>query len=290
MTITPDQAKTLLDGQSEKGLRWKADWNFTDRTAAIVREDNPSEEVMEVHFKGDDTAFSDGDLALAAAAPDLAQTVIDQAALIETLYAGLRERDQVIEDYRAERDEFQNEMISSERKQATLEAEVERRTRERLDRNPETKARVEDALAHPERAEAVTVKTPTLPDPADVPKGEVWEAFIWYDDDVCRRGTAIKSAGGDWVVVRDDGSRNTFRTNEYVELISRLVPDTRRVIDTAEDLAALPEWSVVIDQDGEAWQKSPSGYWVCGTLVKTAAELIDRRGPVTILHAPEVTA
>lgn len=85
MTITPDQARELLANQSERGALWNADWNFTDRTAAIVREDSPGDEVMEIPFKGDDTAFSDGDLDLAAAAPDLAQTVIEQGKRIEEL-------------------------------------------------------------------------------------------------------------------------------------------------------------------------------------------------------------
>lgn len=75
MNITPEQARALLANQSERGALWNADWNFTDRTAAIVREDSPGDEVMEIRFNGDDTAFSDGDLTLAAAAPDLAQTI-----------------------------------------------------------------------------------------------------------------------------------------------------------------------------------------------------------------------
>lgn len=78
MNITPDQARALLANQSERGALWNADWNFTDRTAAIVREDSPGDEVMEILFNGDDTAFSDGDLTLAAAAPDLAQTIAAQ--------------------------------------------------------------------------------------------------------------------------------------------------------------------------------------------------------------------
>lgn len=87
MNITPDQARALLANQSERGALWNADWNFTDRTAAIVREDSPGDEVMEIRFNGDDTAFSDGDLTLAAAAPELAQTVIDQGKRIEELEA-----------------------------------------------------------------------------------------------------------------------------------------------------------------------------------------------------------
>lgn len=73
--ISPETARELLANQSERGALWNADWNFTDRTAAIVREDSPGDEVMEIRFNGDDTAFSDGDLTLAAAAPDLAQTI-----------------------------------------------------------------------------------------------------------------------------------------------------------------------------------------------------------------------
>lgn len=64
------------------------------------------------------------------------------------------------------------------------------------------------------------------PTPADVKPGEVWKANIWYGD-VRHPGTAIKSSGGDWAVIRDDGSRSTFRMNEDVELVSRLVPAPR---------------------------------------------------------------
>lgn len=107
------------------------------------------------------------------------------------------------DEARAERDEFQNEMISSERKQAKLEAEVERLagdregqeealtehgrllsdaraeltywkeyaldrqreverlTQERLDRNPQTKTRVDEALDNLDQAETVTINTDT---------------------------------------------------------------------------------------------------------------------------------
>lgn len=77
-------------------------------------------------------------------------------------------------------------------------------------------------------------------DPADVKPGEAWKANIWYDG-VHQPGTAIKSAGSsDWVVIRDDGSRSTFRMNEYVELVSRLVPAPRVITnpDELEQLAA----------------------------------------------------
>lgn len=69
-------------------------------------------------------------------------------------YAGkYHEAIQQRDEARAERDEFMNDMISSERKQAKLEAEVERLT-----------ATFKETLKEPGQ----------LPDPADVPSEEMW--------------------------------------------------------------------------------------------------------------------
>lgn len=152
-----------------------------------------------------------------------------------------------------------------------------------------------------------------LPEPADVKPGEVWKANIWYDD---KRypGTAIKSAGGDWVVIRDGGSHSTFRMNEYIELVAPLVPEVDmthilteaahdiattfaetlclpaapRVITDTDELDTLAEGTIVRGGDGHAWE-NVAGKW-CGHrafgAINTGA--LTHSGPVTVLWEPEV--
>ena len=89
MTITADQARRLLDDAEHTG-RWEA--NYDDESDAT-----------RLYHDDEDVEITDGgSWALAAAAPDLAHTVIAQASMIGKLYTALRQRDQVIEDYRAE--------------------------------------------------------------------------------------------------------------------------------------------------------------------------------------------
>lgn len=123
------------------------------------------------------------------------------------------------------------------------------------------------------------------PDPADVKPGEAWKANIWYDG-VHQPGTAIKSAGSsDWVVIRDDGSRSTFRMNEYVELVSRLVP-APRVITNPDELDALPDDTIVrIDEGGDAMRKY-KGKWH-PTSNECCYESRHIALPATVLGEPE---
>ena len=66
-----------------------------------------------------------------------------------------------------------------------------------------------------------------------------------------------------------------------------------RVVSTAAELDALAVGSVVLDADGDAWQER--GYadlnWCCTTYGRnfgmSAANLLDKFGPVTLLHEPE---
>ncbi|WP_312979587.1 hypothetical protein [Corynebacterium sp.] len=88
MTITYDQAKTLLDDRSPMGREWHPVMQFSARHAAVVNEDG--ECIMPIRYAGECTSFNDGDIRLAAAAPDLARTVIDQAEKIDALSSALR--------------------------------------------------------------------------------------------------------------------------------------------------------------------------------------------------------
>lgn len=80
MTITPDQAKTLLDGATPGPwghYRPRGGYDHPDPVFGRT----PGDEVALVHRTGD--------YALISAAPDLARTVIDQAEEIERLKTAL---------------------------------------------------------------------------------------------------------------------------------------------------------------------------------------------------------
>ncbi|MGV0868716.1 hypothetical protein [Corynebacterium kalidii] len=86
-----------------------------------------------------------------------------------------------------------------------------------------------------------------LPDPADVPAGEAWTV------EVCgERRPALKD-NCPWVPWSTVAGNGVYmgENNDAVTLVARLVPDTRRVIDKAEDLDVMPVDSVVLDKDGD---------------------------------------
>ena len=168
------------------------------------------------------------------------------------------------------------------------------------DRAEQVERDLAEARAEVERltAERVTEPSPTLndgsmtPDPADVKPGEAWKAHIWFDG-VRQPGTAIKIAGSrNWVVARDDGSRTAYRMNEYVELVSCLVP-APRVITNPDDLDRLAEGSIVRDRAGHAWERYPDEDWYSTEELDdgfSSRRLADYAGPVTVLWEPEVPA
>lgn len=129
------------------------------------------------------------------------------------------------------------------------------------------------------------------PDPADAKSGEAWAANIWYGDEQYS-GIAIKSAGGDWNVCRDEGTHSTYRMNEYVELIARLVP-APRVITNAEELDGLA-FDTTVRVGDTAYQRGDEmlafgGDWWYrpgDSVGVTSAELLSH-GPVTVLWEPE---
>ncbi|MEJ6549870.1 hypothetical protein PQI66_09970 [Corynebacterium sp. USCH3] len=172
---------------------------------------------------------------------------------------------------------------------ARLNTEVERLTEERLDRNPETKARVERAIANLDQAETVEVDVPPgmyeldrgLPDPADVPDGEPWEV-------IGPEGRAIGFRdglpGGEWAIAYPGGHGSDDVGDQAVTLVSRLLPETRRVIDRPEALDALPVRSVVVSQYGRGWVKTLNGGWTLSGTPVTSKDVIDTLGPVTVIH------
>lgn len=126
-----------------------------------------------------------------------------------------------------------------------------------------------------------------LPDTADVPESEPY---------------LVTFEGGQWIGLRNDPAdedepwhlthlTRTFDewvSDKEVELVARLVPDTRRVIDKAEDLDKLPVGSVVLDEDDEVikpWTKNARGAW--GSWPESfgigPVSLLSE-GPVTVIH------
>jgi hypothetical protein len=160
------------------------------------------------------------------------------------------------------------EQIEEERDEAR--AEVERLTAERLDRNPETKARVEAALNNLDNAERVTVQKgaesnaesltapsvkhsepsvkcsdATVTDPADVPPGEAWLVR-----DKQELSVAVRDAER-WVLIRLNDVTTRYRGIQHITLVSRLVP-APRVITDPDELDKLAEGSIVMS-DGWGW-------------------------------------
>lgn len=63
-----------------------------------------------------------------------------------------------------------------------------------------------------------------------------------------------------------------------------------RTIATVEELDALPVGSVILDSDGDAWQRSTSG-WTCtdrafNTVDQPSENLVNILGPATVIWEP----
>ena len=154
------------------------------------------------------------------------------------------------------------EQIEQERDEAR--AEVKRLTAERLDRNPETKARVENALNNLDNAERIAVATVaseenvtpdqqanmqgilagSLPDPADVKPGEAW--LVESGGQTVTACRLHPTSSRPWIVPRHTFGGLPFRwvADSDITIVSRLVPAPRQ-ITTRGELNALPEGTVV---------------------------------------------
>lgn len=155
-------------------------------------------------------------------------------------------------------------------------AEVERLTAERLDRNPETKARVADALNNLDQAETVAVERTSKeslpvdqPDPADVKPVEAWIVECRGEKRAAVKDRADNANG--WPLTEE---------NEDVTLITRLVP-APRVITNPDELDRLEEGAVIRDSRGETFERTEDGWGRISIPVKAI------RVPVTVLWEPE---
>ncbi|MGP9760930.1 hypothetical protein [Corynebacterium sp. AOP12-C2-36] len=133
-------------------------------------------------------------------------------------------------------------------------------------------------------------RTVALPDPADVPKGEPWLVTVSGAQGIgFRHGDTMYA----WGVAYEDGIDG--EDDSSITLVSRLVPDVRRVIDRPEDLDKLPVGSIVIDMQGDAWQVDEGAQWNPAmysqqTDKENSQSMVAGHLTVTVIHEPEVTA
>lgn len=130
-----------------------------------------------------------------------------------------------------------------------------------------------------------------LPEPADVPKGELWliRAHGWGGLRVGARNDAEERPAEPWHWMDVDQHGKGQCGDRHVTLVARLVPDTRRVIDTVEDLDALPVGTVVLADGKPAVKHVRDRWWIDGVYV-SASDLVTYYGTVSVLHVPDATA
>lgn len=245
-----------------------ADWNglgdkimaerFADRVAAVERE-------------------------LAGHKRDYAECQQELIASEVDLVEAQRERDEV----RAAEKAVQRACDDWEAEARKVRGDLDE-ARAEVERLKEENAEMHKKLGYPNfRAFLGMPPATALPDPADVPDGEAWEVVGPAGRAVGFRDGCL---GGEWAIAYPGGDGSDDVGDQDVTLVARLVPDTRHVIDKPEDLDELPVDSVVLDDDGNAWQKSSAGTWDYGHNVETTGDFLTLCGPVTVIHVPEVAA
>ena len=195
------------------------------------------------------------------------------------------------------------EQTEQERDEAS--SEVKRLTAERLDRNPETKARVEAALNNLDNAERIAVATVaseenvtpdqqanmqrilagSLPDPADVKPGEAW--LVESGGQTVTACRLHPTSSRPWIVPRHTFGGLPFRwvADSDITLVSRLVP-APRVITNPDELDRAKRDTIIRDARGVVCSRDSMGHaW------STFTNLADQRPhialPATVLWEPE---
>jgi hypothetical protein len=272
-----------------------SDWDRT--TARAIRAHVPappkslSEEVKEgLLFRVNDTD-AEGIRDALVLADRVENVVANQDTLHQKLCQAVKERDAATESIASERAENLHLRHVIGRREAEIEdqkvslddksAEVERLTREsaaRLDQINALESKVGRMLAT-----GSTYPADTLPDPADVPGYVPYD--IYYGDTGKDHTVGIRTRGG-WRCIGDNiGVRVT---DDNIVSLTRLVPDVRRMIDTVDELDALPVGSIVLDQRGCPWRCAKGGYWMFGASSHKADYVVQLYGPVTVIHEPMV--
>jgi hypothetical protein len=84
---------------------------------------------------------------------------------------------------------------------------------------------------------------------------------------------------------------SSLGTSEIVAAIVAAGYSKPRTIATVDELDALPVGAVIIDRDGDAWQRERRG-WTCtdralNTSEQPSGALVHVLGPATVLYSPE---
>lgn len=61
-----------------------------------------------------------------------------------------------------------------------------------------------------------------------------------------------------------------------------------RTVTTAQEIGALPEEAVLLDREGDAWQRR-GGYWCSYETSPMGSPWLEKYAPLTVLHEPVVT-
>jgi len=118
------------------------------------------------------------------------------------------------------------------------------------------------------------------PDPADVKPGEAWLVEVNG-----KRGTALKDGGGlaPWSVVINGVF--TSRCDEFITLVTRLVP-APRVITNPDELDQAKLGTIIQDESEYAWQRIDHRWCRAGSENVTRSDDNRVELPVTVLWEP----
>lgn len=136
----------------------------------------------------------------------------------------------------------------------------------------------------------------TIPNKEDVKQGEAWRVKTSFGiHNAIRAGVTPSFRAGDgddmyiWAFERN-GTVDWF-SDDNVELIEPLTPDTRRVITETAELEKLAVGSAVINDTNDIWTRIHDGNYVCvdradgRVLTRTPSELFNWGAPnVTLIY------
>lgn len=126
-----------------------------------------------------------------------------------------------------------------------------------------------------------------LPNPADVKPGEAWLVKVDGRNAVGVRDGVFPTPP--WSVIDTDYGGGSRLGDSSVTLVSRLVPDTRRIITDPDELAEIRGFAIgMTARTDEVWQPGLYGWHSPNRTGKfSSKDIIERFGPMTILHDPE---
>lgn len=102
--------------------------------------------------------------------------------------------------------------------------------------------------------------------PQDVPVGEAWLVDAHNGFDTQPNTPALKIAPGLWATPTRETADESEWHNHEITLVTPLIParphDIPETVTTEEEYEALPEGTIVAENNGAPWQKLKSGEWI----------------------------